>query len=146
MQIPSRHQIGNPLLNSESEKILELRKRKFESANSLALFVDGWSGCDNRWFINFLAACPEPIFLKSVETGIQPHTADFIAAKLREVVEELGPAKVSAICTDNSANMNLLGKLSAYFMCTFCAIHVPAIVWTWSWKIFVCILQHNSLV
>ena len=42
---------------------------------------------------------------KTVSTGSERHTAEFLAGKMEEVIEEVGPVKVGAVVSDNAKPM-----------------------------------------
>ena len=52
-----------------------------------------------------MVTTPKPIFYKSVLTKKERHTAQNIAAGIKQTIEEIGKEKVVAIVTDNAANM-----------------------------------------
>lgn len=87
---PSRFQISNSLLEIENARVDAQKNEKIQSAADLFIFTDGWSGIDNRSLINFLVGCPKPVFLNSVDTGANAHTANFIASQICSVIEQLG--------------------------------------------------------
>jgi Protein of unknown function (DUF 659) len=52
-----------------------------------------------------LIARTEAIFLKSVATGKDRHTGEYIADGLNKVITEIGPKDIIAVTTDNASNM-----------------------------------------
>jgi Protein of unknown function (DUF 659). len=48
---------------------------------------------------------PRPSFLKSIATGKDRHTGEYIADGLIEVISEIGPQNIIAVTTDNARNM-----------------------------------------
>ena len=56
--------------------------------------------------MNILLSClAGDIFLGSVDTSGNKKTKEYIAGELKRFIEQIGPMKVSQICTDNAANM-----------------------------------------
>jgi len=55
------------------------------------------------------------------------HTSEFIAQKIKEVLENIGPKKVSAIVLDNASNMvlakNLIAKEFLHIISIRCIAH-----------------------
>lgn len=46
-----------------------------------------------------------PVYYKSIETGENRHTAEYISSEICELLEKIGNGKVFAILTDNASNM-----------------------------------------
>ena len=60
--------------------------------------------------MNIMLSCPaSDIFLGSVDTSGNKKTKEYIVEELKKFIKQIGPIKVSQICTDNAANM--LGAL-----------------------------------
>ena len=56
--------------------------------------------------MNIMLSCPTgDIFLGSVDTSGNKKTKEYIARELKKFIKQIGPMKVSQICTDNAANM-----------------------------------------
>ena len=56
--------------------------------------------------MNIMLSCPAgDIFLGSVDTSGNKKTKEYIARELKKFIEQIGPMKVSHICTDNATNM-----------------------------------------
>jgi Protein of unknown function (DUF 659)/hAT family C-terminal dimerisation region len=72
----------------------------------LSLNTDGWTNPRGESIINYvLVARDEALFVKSVSTGKDRHTGEYIADGLKETIEELGPLNLCAITTDNASYM-----------------------------------------
>jgi len=72
----------------------------------LTLVSDGWSNPLGKSIINYLLiARLEAIFLKSVVTGKDRHTGQYIADGLNETIKDIGPKNIVAITTDNASNI-----------------------------------------
>jgi len=52
-----------------------------------------------------LVARTEAIFLKSIATGKDRHTGEYITDGLVEVISEIGAQNIVAVTTDNARNM-----------------------------------------
>lgn len=66
--------------------------------------------------INLLLTTPEPIFVKSIDTKLNSHTASYLAGILRECILENGEEKIISIILDNaSANVSAMKILSKEF-------------------------------
>ena len=56
--------------------------------------------------MKIMLSCPAgDIFLGSVDTSENKKTKEYIVGELKKFIEEIGPMKVSQICTYNAANM-----------------------------------------
>ena len=72
----------------------------------VSLCSDGWDNVVHRPLMNIMLSCPAgDIFLGSVDTSGNKKTKEYIAGELKKFIEQIGPMKVSKICTDNAANM-----------------------------------------
>lgn len=106
-KMPTRNQMSNSLLDKTYNETVANVKSTVAAAPSVALVVDGWSNIRNEGIMNIMVvpARQSPLFWKSVNTGSESHTGEYIAQMLVSVIEEIGPMKVTGICTDNAANM-----------------------------------------
>ncbi|KAJ7338851.1 hypothetical protein JRQ81_012753, partial [Phrynocephalus forsythii] len=64
----------------------------------------GWTHMRGKGIINFVIT-PQPVFYKSIETGENRHTAEYISSKICEVLQNIWSGKVFALLTDNASNM-----------------------------------------
>ena len=77
-----------------------------EHSKKLTLISDGWSNSRDESIINYLlVAQTKAIFLKSIATGKDHHTEEYIADGLIEVISEIGSQNIIAVTTDNARNM-----------------------------------------
>uniref|UniRef100_A0A6P7G723 Uncharacterized protein LOC114338410 isoform X2 n=2 Tax=Diabrotica virgifera virgifera TaxID=50390 RepID=A0A6P7G723_DIAVI len=104
-QIPTRHLVSGPLLDSEHLRVKAMVSENIAGAHSVGLMVDGWSNIRNEAVLNFVVTTPKPFLFKIMPTGTAPHTAEYMAKTLGAVIREIGPRKVFGIVTDNAANM-----------------------------------------
>ena len=104
-RLPTRYVLSHTLLDREDKRISNLVSVKIAQAECLAIVSDGWTSVNNTPIVNFVITTPEPVFLKSVTTGENSHTGQYIAQLLRETIDEVGANKVMAVVTDNAANM-----------------------------------------
>ncbi|XP_050509717.1 uncharacterized protein LOC126886742 [Diabrotica virgifera virgifera] len=104
-QIPTRHLVSGPLLDSEHLRVKAMVSENIAGAHSVGLMVDGWSNIRNEAVPNFVVTTPKPFLFKIMPTGTAPHTAEYMAKTLGAVIREIGPRKVFGIVTDNAANM-----------------------------------------
>ena len=69
----------------------------------------------------------KPVFIKSVSTGEIQLTGHNIANIIKEVITHIGVNKVTAVVTDNAANMraawDILEAEYSHIFCNGCAAH-----------------------
>jgi len=128
-KVPSRYVMSHTLLDREDGRISEFVKMKIAQAECVAIISDGWTNVNNTPIVNFMISTPEPVFLKSVITGENRHTGEYIAQLLMEVIEDIGASKVMAVVTDNAANMKAAWDIITendqykHIHCYGCAAH-----------------------
>ncbi|XP_059587962.1 uncharacterized protein LOC132252076 [Alligator mississippiensis] len=103
--LPSRHSLSKPLLESEYERIMQYVQGKINKALCLAVLTDGWTNVQGEGIIKFVVIPPQTVFYRSIETGENRHTAEYISSKICEVLQKIGSGKVFALLTDNESNM-----------------------------------------
>ena len=71
--------------------------------------MDGWSSGKNHSYWNFIILTPErkEYLYQLCDFSDESHTGEFIANKIKGVLEEVGPNRFSAIVSDNGANVKL---------------------------------------
>jgi len=62
-----------------------------------------------QYIVNFLDSYI--IINKIYFAGANSHTAEYMCEEIAKVVEELGPQKIMALCTDNASNMKKAWRL-----------------------------------
>ena len=70
----------------------------------------------------------KPLFIKSISTGETQLTGDNVAKIIKEAIAVVGVNKVTAVITDNTANMraawDILEAEYPHIFCNGCAAHV----------------------
>jgi hypothetical protein len=69
--------------------------------------LDGWTSGRNQSIWNFIIltpTCKEYLYQLS-DLSLNSHTSEYLAAKIKEVIEKVGPERISAIVSDNAANV-----------------------------------------
>ena len=105
-KIPSRRTTTEVLLpklyTKASEKIGTINNReiylqiqqsnenKLKNADVITLVLDGWTNVRNESIVNVIACIPQPIFLKSLPTGANRHTAENMFKLIEPTIDELG--------------------------------------------------------
>lgn len=104
-KIPTRSSLSSTLLESQYS---EMKKKVSEivlSAPHLHLQCDGWTNIRNNGIMNFILSTPRPVFVKSVATGQNRHTAEYITDEINKVLIEFNPMKFVTLIGDNAANV-----------------------------------------
>ncbi|XP_018577745.1 uncharacterized protein LOC108916040 [Anoplophora glabripennis] len=103
--LPTRYLLANRLLNEEFDRVQVQVQEKLGQSENLSLQCDGWSNLRNESVINFVVTTPNPLFVKTVLTKTERHTADYLESIITDVLEAYDPKKFMAIVTDNAKNM-----------------------------------------
>lgn len=125
---PSRYQLTNMLLENDVVDADALNAQATATANTIVLQSDGWTSVKVKSLINFMAVCDHiPIYLSMIDSKVDSHTGTYIANLIKTKINEIGPNKVLALCTDNAANMplawHILREEFPFLVCFGCAAH-----------------------
>ena len=108
-KLPTYNALQTTLIESKKMEVeAEVKKATSFSIETygVSLCSDGWDNVVHRPLMNIMLSCPaSDIFLGSVDTSGNKKTKEDIARELKRFIEQIGPMKVSQICTDNAANM-----------------------------------------
>lgn len=125
--MPSRYSIATKLLDAEYARVSCAAEELIATSNCLGLMCDGWSNRRNQSIMNYIIITPSPVFFKSVPTGVQSHTGQFVAKEIGDVINYVGPSKFVGVVTDNASNMQaawrILEEEFPYLCCYGCAAH-----------------------
>ena len=102
MELPDRKKLAGSLLeDTYREMKSRIDHHLSAGASEICLTSDAWTNTSNDPVVNYMAVSSETsLFLESVCTGEQGHTADWISNDLKRVMSKL-PA-VSGAITDNT--------------------------------------------
>ena len=108
-KLPLYNALRTTLIKSKKIEVeAEVKKTTSFSIETygVSLCSDGWDNVVHPLLMNIMLSCPAGnIFLGSVDTSGNKKTKEYIAGELKKFIEQIGPMKVSQICTDNAANM-----------------------------------------
>lgn len=110
-KIPSRYDLGHKLLDNEYDSVQDQVKAKILMSSNLALQCDGWTNIRNESILNFVVTTPEPVLLKTMTTGVEKHTGDYIASELKKCIYDIDPSKVFGVISDNASAMEKAKKI-----------------------------------
>lgn len=69
-------------------------KEELNSSDSITLIMDGWKNVNSDPIINIVACIPKPMFIRSIMTGSDSHTAENMKELIHPVMENIGKSKV----------------------------------------------------
>lgn len=105
---PSHEAMRSDLLAAVKAKVEEGCKTWFQHAMKVTGFVltsDGWTDAQSRPLINFMLVTPKGIkFVRALDTSGSEKTGEFIADKMSEAIDEVGPEYISAVIMDGASN------------------------------------------
>lgn len=104
-EVPSRHDLGNRLLDKEYEKVTKFVDDEIKNADFVSILTDGWSNIRNEGIVNYIVTMRTPIFYKSSEMKGNHRTAIYISQELLKVIDEISTEKITALVIDNASNM-----------------------------------------
>jgi len=132
-QPPSAYQLSHGLLDETYSGVSKEIKETMAKATSFTLQLDGWSDVNSASLINVAVYAGQPIFLQSIDPGIQRHDANFIKDTVLGVIDAQIEAGVSAdkfraVVTDQPTVMTsawqLLEASRPGMVCYGCGAHV----------------------
>jgi hypothetical protein len=107
--LPDRKKLGGDLL----DKCYMTMKKQIDtylksSSSCVCIITDGWSNIRNEPIVNYMASSPaKTVFLESVATGTQGHTAEWISSDIERIITKFKDTTFAGAVTDNtSANKN----------------------------------------
>lgn len=105
---PSHEAMRSALLDAVKAEVEADCKPWWNHAMKVTGFVlssDGWTDAQSRPLLNFMLMSPKGIkFLRALDTSGQEKTGEFIADKMSEVINEVGPENISAVIMDGASN------------------------------------------
>jgi len=85
---------------------IEEKTRQCITLYGATICSDGWDNVTRRPLMNVMLVCPVgDIFLGSIDTTGSKKDKSYIAGKLKEYIDEVGPQNVVQICSDNASAM-----------------------------------------
>uniref|UniRef100_A0AAR5PAX1 BED-type domain-containing protein n=1 Tax=Dendroctonus ponderosae TaxID=77166 RepID=A0AAR5PAX1_DENPD len=122
-KVPTRKTVSNLMLPDVYNEALELVKSRLDRAFAVCLTTEGWTSRTNDCFYSvtahYIVEESNNTFLSSDLLGCisytKSHTAENIADKLREVIEEWKLTnKIVAVVSDNEANMKAVVRIGGW--------------------------------
>lgn len=105
-KVPNRKQMSTTHLNVSYEKIRNRVKSQIDDEAMVSIMSDGWSNIRNEGIINYMVHTSKgDLFYDFSLPKAQKHTGIYIASELSRIIEEIGLSKITAVITDNAANM-----------------------------------------
>ncbi|GBC35647.2 ribonuclease H-like domain-containing protein [Rhizophagus irregularis DAOM 181602=DAOM 197198] len=84
-----------------------------ENGTNLTLAFDGWTSPTHRSIWNFVIMTPsrEEYLFKLQDLSDYSHTGNYVAEVIGEVIDKIGPNKISAVVSDNASNVRNARKI-----------------------------------
>ena len=105
---PSHEAMRSALLGAVKAEVEAGCEPWWKHAMKVTGFVlssDGWTDAQSRPLLNFMLMTPKGIkFLRALDTSGQEKTGEYIANKMSEVINEVGPEYISAVIMDGASN------------------------------------------
>jgi hypothetical protein len=119
-QLPKRKKMGDSLLKT-SFKGLKVKVDVHLTNTTVCLTTDRWTNIHNNPNITYMVTSPTTsLFLESVSTGEQGHTANWIASGIQLVMDGYPTTIFAGAVTDNtSTNKNTWEQLSQLYPSAF---------------------------
>lgn len=73
--------------------------------------MDGWSDVNKQDIVNRIVCIPKLYFIRSIRTCAHSHTAQNMFDELETDIAKIGSDKITAVGTDNAANMKLMMEM-----------------------------------
>lgn len=108
---PSRQRVATKLLQIVYDEERELVIEELKHVLFVTIVTDGWTNPNNEGIVNFIITSPitKPVFFKSICTGTNKHTAEYMLEQVELVIDEveqaIGADKVVAVLADNAQTM-----------------------------------------
>ncbi|GJN04794.1 hypothetical protein PR202_ga22367 [Eleusine coracana subsp. coracana] len=106
-QMPGYNKFREGMLAQERShigRLLDSTKSTWQE-KGVTICADGWTDPQRRPLINFVAICGDAgVFLRADNCEGQVKTKEYIAEKLKSIIEEVGRQNVVQIITDNATN------------------------------------------
>lgn len=105
---PSHEAIRGELLDAVKAKVEDGCKSWWDHTIKVTGFVlgsDGWTDAQHRPLLNIMLVSPKGVkFVRALDTSGHEKSGDYIADKLGEVIDEIGPEHITAVIMDGAYN------------------------------------------
>ncbi len=76
-----------------------------KKVTGFVLGSDGWTDAQSRPLMNFMLVTPRGTkFVRALDTSGNEKSGQYIADKMSEVIDEVGPAHITAVIMDGASN------------------------------------------
>ena len=103
--LPTRKELAGSLLESIYDQILDGIRFAMQDSEAITISVDGSKNAHNMGVLCIMVCTPKPYVYKVFETREHSVTADYIVAKLENVIADIDATKIVALVTDNASEM-----------------------------------------
>lgn len=127
LPLPTRKAVSTTHLETIYKEMDKEITEELKSSNYLHLQCDGWSNRRNEGIIHFIIAKPEPFFVKSLHTGSNRHTGEYLSDEIEKVLRTYGSEKFVTLIGDNAKNIqkafDLVTRRHPHIIGLSCAAH-----------------------
>ncbi|XP_062266544.1 uncharacterized protein LOC133972935 [Platichthys flesus] len=102
---PTAAALSSHLLDCEYDRVQNQVHDAIGKADCVTVICSGWSNTKETRTIVYVVATPVPLLYKCTNMKEQSHASASIAEELKEIINEVGPQKVSAVVTDDAPEM-----------------------------------------
>ncbi|GBC53617.1 ribonuclease H-like domain-containing protein [Rhizophagus irregularis DAOM 181602=DAOM 197198] len=103
---PTDELLSGRLLSEETSRINKKVDVIIKNSSNLTLALDGWTSPTGTSIYNYIILTPdrEQYLYALHDYSSDHHTGEFLANGIADVIEKIGPKKITALVTDNAAN------------------------------------------
>ncbi|ODQ70886.1 hypothetical protein LIPSTDRAFT_74386, partial [Lipomyces starkeyi NRRL Y-11557] len=82
-------------------------RKETQTESHMTLVTDSWTNIRGEAIVNYVLVAPngEAMFHSADPTGAESHTGSYLSKRIIEVIEDVGPEKIVAICSDTASNV-----------------------------------------
>ncbi|GET03302.1 ribonuclease H-like domain-containing protein [Rhizophagus clarus] len=102
-----REYLSSHLLETELCNVNEKMNEDIMNQRNLTLALDGWTSGHHQSIWNFILLTPshKEYLYQLSDLSLDSHTAEYLAVQIKNVIKKVGPDQISAIVSDNAANI-----------------------------------------
>ena len=105
---PAYNSMRTDLLDAVKCRVEKDSTAWFDHGKNVTGFVlasDGWTDAQKRPLLNFMLVTPRGTkFVRALDTSGNEKSGQYIADKMSEVIDEVGPAHITAVIMDGASN------------------------------------------
>ncbi|KAL1914977.1 uncharacterized protein VTP21DRAFT_7682 [Calcarisporiella thermophila] len=127
----SRSRLADSILSKIFGDVKQELDQSLENSENICLLTDSTS-IRGEVVMIFVITTPKPFFYDAIFTDANQYTGEYAANKISNTIRRIGPNKVKAVVTDNTATMkiawSILEKEFSNLVCYGCALHATKLL------------------